>query len=141
MLTKPLPPTHRTASGFVIIDVLMAILLFSLGILGLVGLQTAMTRNQVDAKVRADASYLASELIAQIWANTSQLSSYTTSGCATLNLCKEWQDKVASTLPSGTGSVSATASTGDVTVTITWTNPGGEQHKYITQTTVTAAGS
>ncbi len=137
----PLPSRSRGAHGFVLIDVLIAILLFSVGVLGLVGLQSAMTRNQTEAKVRADASYLASELVAQMWSNTTSLSSYTSTGCASLALCKEWQDKVAASLPQGSGSVSADGTTGDVTVTVSWTNPGGESHRYVTQTTISAAGS
>ncbi|MGE5450235.1 MAG: type IV pilus modification PilV family protein [Acidobacteriota bacterium] len=141
MLKRRPPQLCKRHGGFVIIDVLMSVLLFSVGILGLIGLQTALTRNQVDTKVRADASYLAGELIAQIWANTTQLSSYSSSGCATMALCKEWQDKVAASLPGGVGGVAADASTGDITITITWTNPGGDQHKYVSQTTVTVWGT
>lgn len=121
-------------------DVLMAILLFSVGVLALIGLQSALTRSQTEAKVRADASYLAQELIGQLWSDMSLLSSYTSSGCATVPRCKEWQDKVSASLPKGTGTVDADITTGDVTVTVQWTTPSGEAHKYVTQTTITKAG-
>lgn len=121
-------------------DVLMAILLFSVGVLALVGLQGALKRSQTESKVRADASYLASELIGQIWSNIGQLSSYTSTGCASVNACKEWQDKVSASLPKGSGVVEATSATGDVTVTISWTMPNGDTHKYVTQTTIVKAG-
>lgn len=134
-------PGHRPQQGFVLIDVLMSILLFSIGILGLVGLQSALTRSQMDSKTRADASYLASELMGQIWSNTLSLSSYTTSGCAAMDRCKEWQDKVASSLPQGSGTVNTDSASGNVTITISWTTPSGETHQYITQTTINQAGS
>lgn len=130
----------RPASGFVMMDVLMAILLFSVGVLGLVGLQGALTRSQTESKVRADASYLASELVGQLWSDTATLSSYTASGCAGVTRCKEWQDKVAASLPQGAGTVEADSGSGDVTVTLTWTMPSGDAHKYITQTTITKSG-
>lgn len=130
----------RREAGFAIIDVLMAILLFSVGVLGLIGLQGAMTKNQLEAKVRADASYLANELVAQIWSDTLNINSYSVSGCEGYAPCTAWQDKVTSSLPGGAGEV-ATNSAGDVTITITWTNTAGDQHRYVTQTTVSAAGS
>lgn len=132
-------PRHQEA-GFAIIDVLMAILLFSVGILGLIGLQGAMTKTQLEGKVRADASYLANELVAQIWSDTININSYSESGCEGYAPCSAWQSKVTSSLPDGTGDVT-TNSSGDVTITITWTNTAGDQHRYVTQTTVSAAGS
>lgn len=135
-------PQHssRHESGFAITDVLMAILLFSVGVLGLVGLQGAMTKNQLEAKVRAEASYLANELVAQIWSDTLNINSYSASGCEGYGPCTAWQNKVTSALPGGAGEVT-TNSSGDVTITITWTNTAGDQHRYVTQTTVSAAGS
>lgn len=132
--------TKTSARGFAITDVLMAILLFSVGILGLVGLQGAMTKNQLEAKVRAEATYLANELIAQMWSDTANIANYTSSGCAGHTPCNTWKSKVTAALPSGAGSV-ATTSSGDVTVTITWTNTAGDTHRYETHTTIAAAGS
>jgi len=134
------PSRSHQQAGFAITDVLMAILLFSVGVLGLVGLQGAMTKTQLEAKVRADASYLANELVAQIWSDTININSYSESGCEGYAPCNTWQSKVTSSLPGGTGEVT-TNSSGDVTITITWTNTAGDQHQYVTQTTVSAAGS
>ncbi|HET8869192.1 MAG TPA: pilus assembly protein PilV [Aquabacterium sp.] len=139
MLT-PLHHQRRAVQGFVLMDVLVSILLFSVGVLALVGLQAAMTRSQTESKVRADASYLASELLGQMWGDINSLSSYSTTGCASLARCKEWQDRVANSLPQGSGTVSTDASTGDVTVTISWTMPNGDQHQYVTQSTIVKAG-
>jgi type IV pilus assembly protein PilV len=124
-----------------LIEVLVAILIFMIGVLGLVGLQGAMTRAQTESKVRADAAYLASELVGRMWADLTNMAAYSGSGCASQTRCKEWQDKVASGLPAGAGSVSVDAATGDVQVTISWTMPSGEAHKYVTSTTVAKKGS
>lgn len=131
---------HCPDRGFVMMDVLMAILLFSVGVLALVALQAALTRSQTESKVRADASYLASEAIGLLWSDANQLSHYTSAGCVSLPRCKEWQDRVTASLPQGSGTVEADATTGDVKVTVSWTTPSGETHKYVTQTTVTKAG-
>lgn len=125
-------------TGFVIVDVLIAILLFSVGVLGLIALQSAMTKSQLESKVRADASYLANELVAQMWSDTANINAYT-SDCESHGPCKTWQSKVTAALPSGEGAVSANAS-GGISITISWTNTAGDQHRYVTQTSVSAAG-
>lgn len=136
-------PPHQ--AGFVLMDVLVSILLFSVGVLALMALQTAMTRNQTEAKIRADASYLANELIGMMWGQHVDLSKFTTTDCTTVDLCKEWQAKVASALPNGEGKVEASevvpdpasgAISADVTVTISWKSPSGDPHKFVTQTSI-----
>jgi type IV pilus assembly protein PilV len=124
-----------------LIEVLVAMLIFVLGVLGLVGLQGSMTRAQTDSKVRADAALLANDLVGRMWSDLTNMATYNGSGCASQVRCKEWQDKVANSLPKGTGAVTVDASTGDVAVTITWTMPSGESHHYVTHTTVAKAGS
>ena len=115
-------------------------LVFMLGVLGLVGLQGAMTRAQTESKMRADAAYLASEAVGRMWSDLSNLSSYNGSSCASLDRCKEWQSKVSGGLPGGTGTITLDAATGDVSVQVSWTLPSGETHKYVTATTIAKAG-
>jgi type IV pilus assembly protein PilV len=50
-----------------LLEVLVAILIFAVGILGLVGLQANAVRQSGMAKYRADASLLANELVGQMW--------------------------------------------------------------------------
>lgn len=123
------------------LEVLVALLIFMVGVLGLVGLQGSMTRAQTESKVRADAAYLASEVIGRMWSDLTNVATYNGSGCAAQARCKEWQSKVANSLPGGTGAVTVDAPTGNVAVTITWTMPGGDTHQYVTQTTMAKAGS
>jgi type IV pilus assembly protein PilV len=54
-------------SGFMLIEVLISILVFSLGVLALVGLQTISIKQSTDAKYRADAVMLANEIIGEMW--------------------------------------------------------------------------
>jgi type IV pilus assembly protein PilV len=131
----------RHSRGIALIEVLVALLLFMLGVLGMVGLQGAMTRAQTDSKFRADAGNLAGEAISRMWSDLSNLASYNGSSCASTARCKAWQDKVSAALPGGTGSVSVDSGTGDTTVTVSWTMPNGEAHRYVTTTTVAATGS
>lgn len=54
-------------SGFMLLEALIAILIFSLGVLGIVGLQASAVVASRDAKFRSDAGLLANELIGQMW--------------------------------------------------------------------------
>ncbi len=64
MLTTP----QSRQTGSMLIEVLIAILIFSVGILGIVGLQASVVTASTDAKYRSEAALLANELIGQMWA-------------------------------------------------------------------------
>lgn len=53
--------------GVILLETLIAILIFSIGILALVGLQAVMISNTTDAKYRSEASLIAQKRIAVIW--------------------------------------------------------------------------
>jgi type IV pilus assembly protein PilV len=133
--------TATPQRGVVLVEVLVAILLFMLGVVGLVGLQGSMTRAQTEAKIRADATFLATEALGRLWSDVNNVSLYNGDGCASLPRCKEWQDKVGRELPGGTGAITVDATTGDVAVTVGWSLPSGESHQYIANTTVMKAGT
>jgi type IV pilus assembly protein PilV len=124
--------------GVVLIEVMIALLIFMFGVLGLVGLQASMTRATSDSKSRADATYLASEMVGRLWSDMSNLSSYNGASCASTALCKEWQTKVASSLPGGAGSVAITFDSGNAiaTVTVSWAGPDQQTHTYATSTNI-----
>nr|WP_311732016.1 prepilin-type N-terminal cleavage/methylation domain-containing protein [Variovorax paradoxus] len=126
--------------GIALIEVLVAMLIFMLGVLGLVGLQGSMTRAQTESKIRADAAYLASEAVGRMWADLTNLASYSGSSCASLDRCNEWKSKVSSGLPGGSGTITVDVPTGNVSVEVAWTMPSGETHKYVTATTIVKAG-
>lgn len=137
-----MPRRARAQAGFMMLEVLVSVLIFSFGVLGLVGLQASMSRAQTAAKDRADAAALASELIGLMWADTrSNLASYDGAGCAGYARCKDWTSKVAATFPNSNTNVTSVLVAGETTVynvsvTITWTPPDGGQHTYATQTTI-----
>ena len=57
----------RLQSGSLLLEAFMAILIFSMGILAIVGMQTSAVKSSTDAKYRTQASLLANELIGQMW--------------------------------------------------------------------------
>lgn len=140
-LSKAFHGPSASQRGVVLVEVMVAILLFILGVVGLVGLQSSMTRAQTEAKIRADATFLATEVLGRLWSDVNNISLYNGSACAGLPRCKEWQDKVSRELPGGTGAITVDALTGDVAVTVSWSLPSGETHQYVANTTVIKAGT
>lgn len=131
---------HRRAqSGFALIEALVGILIFSIGVLGIVGLQATMTQAQTSAKFRGDASYLASELMGVMAADAlANMSNYTTATCASYARCHDWTVKVGGLLPGGTAAivVNPVADGADIDVTITWTVPNEGTHSYRTSSSI-----
>lgn len=60
---------HKAQQGIVLLEALIAILIFSIGILGLVGLQAVMIKNSTDSRFRSDASVIAQQRIGLIWSD------------------------------------------------------------------------
>ena len=133
------PPQARRSrqDGMALIEALVGVLIFAFGIIGLVGLQVAMTRAQGTAKFRSDAAYLSSQVVGAMWADRGNLAQYNTdTTCAAYVACKDWTDKVATTLPAGTASLVATAGTGDVALTITWSTNAEGTHTHVLNTSI-----
>ena len=59
--------TQLKQKGVFLIEALMGILIFSLGILTLVAIQTAAISAQSDAQYRIEAANLANQMLSQIW--------------------------------------------------------------------------
>ncbi|NOU25342.1 MAG: prepilin-type cleavage/methylation domain-containing protein [Methylotenera sp.] len=116
-------PIAKSQQGIVLLEALIAILLFSLGILALVGLQTAMVKNTSDSKYRADAAFIAQQKLGQVWVNAKNFASL--ADYAIVN------EDISAVLPAGTTTVAVSAER-VVTVTVRWQLPGEVQHNYST---------
>ncbi len=123
-------------SGFLLIEVLVALLIFSVAALGLVGLQVSMTRATTGAQFRASAAYLANDLVGRLWTDSTQLAQYDSARCAGYAPCQAWLDKVGAALPESTATTSVDTSTGTVTIALTWKVPGEDTHRLNTTTSI-----
>ena len=130
------PLRKNGTRGVALVETLVAILIFAVGVLGLVGMQASMMRAQGAGKYRADAANLASEVIGLMWSDTPNIANYATAQCTSYQPCKDWKNKAAQLLPQGAVAVTADAGTGAVTVTMTWTVPNEGTHTYATSTNV-----
>ncbi len=71
------PGRPAAQRGSMLLEALIALLLFSMGILGLMGLQAVAVKNTADAKYRTEAAFLANQIIGQMWAdNPANLAAY-----------------------------------------------------------------
>lgn len=59
----------RGQQGSFMLEALIGILIFSFGVLGLIGLQAQSIRHVNDAQYRGEAVYLANALVAKMWAD------------------------------------------------------------------------
>src|SRR5439155_1695976 len=59
--------SRRRQGGAYLLEALIGILIFGLGILGIVGLQAASLRTTADSALRAEAIFAANQLLGQMW--------------------------------------------------------------------------
>jgi len=145
------PSAFSRQRGVMLLEALIGILVFSIGILALVGLQAVSVKHVSEAKYRSDAAFLANQIIAQMWAdNPANLANYahqttttatcTFSGGASANAnVTGWlgatttSGTVLGLLPgASTTKTQITVGAGNlVTVTICWQKPGEPvPHQY-----------
>lgn len=62
--------------GVMLLEALVGVLIFSIGILGMVSMQAAAIQNSASAGYRTEASYLANQIISTMWADKDNLPSY-----------------------------------------------------------------
>lgn len=70
--------------GVMLIEALIAILIFSIGILAVVGMQGVAIKNVTESKYRSEAAFLANELLAQMWTDAGNINSYAYPGSGTV---------------------------------------------------------
>jgi type IV pilus assembly protein PilV len=137
-------------SGFTLIEVLIAALVLSFGLLGLAGLQATSIRNNQSAYYRSQATQLAYDMADRMRANKNEsvdrisgsviaASKYVTiaptaasdqAGCTTVTGCtgaqmathdlSQWNKALTSALPGGTGTITVVATTRVFTITVNW---------------------
>lgn len=118
---------QRREGGMMMIEVLIAILLFSLGILTMLALQANAVATITDTKFRADATLLADRLIGEMWADSANVAAYAYTGGGTPPATlTTWVGRVQSTLPgvAAPNMPSVTINAGnEVVIDILWKAP------------------
>ena len=73
------PPNVRAQRGSMLLEALISILIFSIGILSIVGLQASSINMSSDAQYRSEASLLANQYVSSIWATVAAATTATVS--------------------------------------------------------------
>lgn len=136
-------PLRHHAAGFSLIEVLVAVVILAIGLLGIAGLQATSIRNNNSAYLRSQATILAYDIIERMRANNTlaKNGSYGvamgSSGSGTgmaLTDVTEWKTVLGQMLPSGDGSVVVDLA-GNATVVVRWVDQrNGNTLSLTTQT-------
>ncbi|MFX1679676.1 prepilin-type N-terminal cleavage/methylation domain-containing protein [Mitsuaria sp. CC2] len=127
--------THRSAQrrarGMTLIEIMCAIVIMTIGLLGMMSLMARASQATASSDDAQRAAVLANEIATQMWlAGTITLPTGTVTA---------WNARVADPvnmgLPNGTGTI--TAANNVARITIVWTTPGGDQRRYYTDVRLT----
>ncbi|MFO1400676.1 MAG: type IV pilus modification protein PilV [Steroidobacteraceae bacterium] len=146
---------HRRMAGFTIIEVLVALVVLSVGMLGIAGLYVVTLQSGGTAIYRTQAVNLAADMADRIRANRNAGTAYgdgaagalacTGAGavdCSPGDLAADdvlqWNTEIAAALPNGAGDIAVVAGTPAVyTITVTWSEPGQTEDSSYTMTVET----
>jgi type IV pilus assembly protein PilV len=133
--------------GVVLIEALLGILIFSIGILALIGMQSVAVKNTTDARYRTEAAYLASQMMSQIRLDFGNKDNYADSNTGVYAPRTDWRNQVEAMLPGvkiasaqrvptigiapGPTYAADTDPSSQVTVVVLWLQPGETQeHRF-----------
>ena len=133
--------------GVVLIEALLGILIFSIGILALIGMQSVAVKNTVDARYRTEAAYLAKDILNQIQLDMANITLYDDANAGVYAPRTAWRNRVEGLLPgisiasairvpqidivAGPTFAGDSAPPSQVTVKIEWLQPGETAvHKF-----------
>src|SRR3954466_15060626 len=133
----------RHQSGVMLIEALIGIPIFSIGILALLGMQGTAIKNTTDARYRSEAAFLAQRIVGQMWVDIANLASYDSDNAVAYPARDDWVTSVGNTLPGISTGVAPPPSiqvgpdallglaNGEVRVQVQWRQPGETQTRQV----------
>lgn len=140
-------PQPRSARGFTLVEIVAALLIIAIALIGIAALYTDTTETTREAEPRVRAAELAEEIAERVRANPAGRTGYASvvgvkcdqnakpkraeDAAAIEAAC--WHDRIASELPSGLGSVTRDTSTNPPTyvVAVSWSPPEGGAASFV----------
>lgn len=145
-------------TGYMLLEVMVSIMIFSVGVLGIMGLLATAIQHDSDAKNRTDACFLVDELVGQMWADhllgSAALQAKYSGGSggadgpgytAWLNRIIDNQKLPGVTATTNVPQVTVTTVNGAAppetissvaNITLSWQEPGGLPHQYTVVTEI-----
>lgn len=115
-MKRPVNSSRRGQAGVALLEVLISVLLFSLGVLGLIGLQARAINLSIDAEDRNRAALIANDIAATMWTTRTVVidaAAWTTRA----------SNPRAGGLPDGEVEIESDAATNTANILITWRPP------------------
>ena len=123
-------PVPKRESGVVLLEALISILIFSVGILSVVAMQGVALKNVTEAKYRTEAAFLVNDLLATIWADAANITAYAYPGSGGVPArLTTWKAKIDALLPGAASVPPIVAISGNTTlggtvdITVRWLPP------------------
>jgi len=66
--------------GMLLLEALVGILIFSIGILAMLGMQSVGMQNTIESKYRSEAAYLANQIVGTMWVDRANIATYDDAG-------------------------------------------------------------
>jgi type IV pilus assembly protein PilV len=147
---RPLAPSLQPparAAGFTVVEVIAAILVLGVGLIGIASLYGEAVRNELETDPRARAEHLALNMAERVKANAAGRTGYASvvgvlcvkeprsakphQAAAQEAAC--WQDEVEQNLPNGTGAITRDLGTNPPTyvVAVSWSAEGSGAASYV----------
>jgi type IV pilus assembly protein PilV len=133
----PFRTTRRGQHGFSLIEVLVALVVTTMGLMGLASLQLLALKTQHNAFMRGQATQLNHDIIERMRSNTAAALSgaydfgydiVPGAGASVPATDKrEWRQRIAAALPEGRGSIRIDAATRTATVSVRWNDARGDR--------------
>lgn len=141
----------KTESGFTLVELMVAVLVLTIGLLGLAGLQVKGLSNNHNAYLRTQATLLAQDMADRMRNNQGGLASYlgspsnndcASSTCTSTEMAgydlRKWGQQIAGRLPGASGSISKSANVYTISITWqereAWKDSAGTTHNMIEKT-------
>ena len=117
------------ARGFTMVEMLVALVCLSIGLLGVAALQMTGIQSNLSSSWRSQATYLSYDILDRIRANRDQRNTYVIGlgaapggGSVRDKDIAGWKVNLASTLPNGNGSIAVDPVKDEITVTVQWSD-------------------
>jgi type IV pilus assembly protein PilV len=120
------PRTLGSSRGLTLVEVLVTLVIISVGLLGVAALQLTTVRNNYDSFVRSQAAMLASDMLDRMRANRNRAKEYVVEMDKTVGDTPEgadttrWRATLDAQLPNGKGAIAFDEATEIVTIAIQW---------------------
>lgn len=129
-------------TGFTLLEVLVAMLVLAIGLLGLAGLMSSSMRNNLSAAHRTQATWMAYDIVDRMRSNRADAvtggyatamgaaatcSTAVPAGTVPAQDIAAWKNQLACSLPAGNGSIAVDTVTRVATILIQWNDSRGSQ--------------